>query len=327
MISQFMSTQTLKNKTVLVTGGTGLTGSHMVQGLLQHHAKVIVPYRHIRPYSYLKTEKLDKQVVLVPCDITDYAVVSSLFASHPIDYVIHFAACGSIPNPDHMIELMQNNVMGTTHLLEASRRSDKLKGFIMVSSDKAYGKKNATYVETDPVGGDHPYEVSKAAGDLLARAYNKTFGLPVIVVRAGNIYGPGDLNINRIVPSIMNTAITHEPLHLRSDGTLVRDYIYVSDVVSAYIVLLQQFSSYVGQIFHVSSDRSYSVLELIKEAEHALHQPIPYTVQNSAINEIPTQHIESTKIQKLGWKPTISLEEGMKKTFQWYVRSKEIFNS
>jgi CDP-glucose 4,6-dehydratase len=188
----------------------------------------------------------------------------------------------------------------------------------MVSSDKAYGKKNHTYVETDPVGGDHPYEVSKAAGDLLARSYFATFKLPVIVVRAGNIYGPGDLHLERIFPAIIHTALTNQPLHLRSDGTFVRDYIYVSDVTAAYITILKHCSDHLGQVFHVSSEKSYSVIELIGEAEKALGVRIPFTVNNTAINEIPYQHLECSRIKQLGWRPKTSLTEGFKKTFAWY---------
>jgi CDP-glucose 4,6-dehydratase len=315
----------VENKSILITGGAGFTGSHVAEQLLQQKSKIIIPYRHLFPYSYIATEQLEKKVTLVACDITDFAAIRNLFDTYPIDYIIHFAAQGSIPNPDKMIALMENNVMGTIHVLEAARRSSHCKGFIMVSSDKAYGKKSSTYQETDPVGGDHPYEVSKAAGDLLARAYFKTFNVPVIVVRAGNIYGPGDLSTNRIVPSIIRTAITNEPLHLRSDGTFLRDYIYVSDVARAYVTILKNFTSQVGQIFHVSSDRSYSVIELIEIAARTLKRPIPYTVQNTALNEIPAQHIESNRIKSLGWKQQESLINGLAKTFEWYSRHPDVF--
>ena len=127
-------------------------------------------------------------------------------------------------------ETLESNIMGTVNILEAARLSPKIKGVVVASSDKAYGKKCDNAVETEPMAGDHPYDVSKSCTDLIARMYAKTYDLPVAVSRFGNIYGPGDMNFNRIVPGVMKAILKNETLEIRSDGKFIRDYVYVKDV-------------------------------------------------------------------------------------------------
>ena len=190
----------------------------------------------------------------------------------------------SYANPREAIE---TNVMGTTNILEAARLYARVKRIIVASSDKAYGKFSQPlrsahvlcasvkqhklsaafanslhdgaakrmpsrgfhyeYLESDPLAGDHPYEVSKSAADLIAQTYIKTYHLPVVITRFGNIYGPGDQNFNRIIPGLMQSMISKEKLLIRSDGTFVRDYVYVGDVVSGYQFILDHFDKMEGQ--------------------------------------------------------------------------------
>lgn len=321
------SMEKIKGKNILVTGGTGFVGSHMVKALLAQHARVFVPFRSLDPHSYFVTEKLSRKAVLIMCDIKDKDRVFDIVSKYSIDYIFHLAAQAIVTTAyDNPVETIESNVMGTTHILEAARRFSHVKGVIVASSDKAYGKSRKPYVETDPLKGDHPYEVSKSATDLITQAYAKTYRLPVVVTRFGNIYGEGDLNFSRIIPGIMKSIITKEKLVLRSNGTHVRDYVYVGDVVSGYLFLLGHLDSVKGDVFNLSSDDTYSVKDLIKQAQKVLKRKVSYIIEDSAKNEIPYQHLNFNKIKKIGWNPSHNLYSSLRETYYWYLKfGKHIF--
>ncbi|MFZ5845323.1 MAG: NAD-dependent epimerase/dehydratase family protein [Patescibacteria group bacterium] len=312
----------LTGKNILVTGGTGFVGSHLVEALLDGGARVVVPYRSLDPFSYFATQKLGDRVIMAIGDLKDFNRIFDIIVKYEIEYIFHLAAQAIVTTAYHdPLETIAANVLGTTHVLEAARRYPGIKGVLVASSDKAYGKSSRAYREDDPLRGDHPYEASKAAADLIALAYFKTYNLPVVVTRFGNIYGPGDLNFNRIIPGIMKTLNTGETLVLRSDGTYKRDYVYVKDVVSGYLFLLEKIDKTKGEAFNLSSDDNLSVIDLIKKAEKVLAKKIPYKIANTAINEIPYQHLEYSKIRKLGWRPRFNLSLGLHETYGWYKKT------
>lgn len=305
----------------MVTGGTGFVGSHLVEALVKRGARVVVPFRSIDHASYFMTRGLDKNVVLAHGDITDRRRITDIVSKYEIETIYHLAAQPIVDtayaNP---VETITTNVIGTTHILDAAWQSSTVQRIIVTSSDKAYGKSDKTYSEDHPLAGDHPYEASKSAADIITTAYVKTYGAPVSTVRFGNIYGPGDLNMSRIIPSILHSAITGEELAIRSDGTFVRDYVYVGDVVDAYLYLLEHFDAARGEAFNIASDTSLSVLKLIESAERILGKKIPYIIKNTQKNEIPSQHLNWSKIAKLGWRPKHSLEMGLLETYAWYKK-------
>ncbi len=309
----------LTGKNILVTGGTGFVGSHLVKALLGRHATVFVPFRSLDPRSYFMTERLSKNTVLVSCDLKDKDRVFDIVSKYEIDYIFHLAAQAIVPTAyENPVETIETNIMGTTYILDAARLFTHVKGVIVASSDKSYGKSRKPYIETDPLRGDHPYEVSKSATDLLAHAYAKTYHLPIVVTRAGNIYGEGDLNFSRIIPGIMKAVVTKEKLVIRSDGSYVRDYIYVEDVVSGYLFLLEHRDKTNGEAFNLSSSDSCSVIALIRQTERILKRKIPYVIENSAKNEIPYQHLNAGKIINLGWRPTYSIKNTLPLIRRWY---------
>lgn len=313
------SMEGIKGKQILVTGGTGFVGSHLVEALIERGARVIVPYRSLDSSSYFITQNLDKKVVLASADLKDLRRVFDIVTKYEVEYIFHLAAQAIVTTAYHNpAETISTDIMGTVHVLEAARRYSGIQGIIVASSDKAYGKNAKICKEEDPLRGDHPYEVSKAAADLIAQAYFKTYHLPIVVTRFGNIYGPGDLNFNRIIPGIMKTLLTGEILGLRSDGTYVRDYVYVKDVVAGYLFLWEKIESIKGEAFNLSSQDSLSVIQLIKKAQKVFSRKIPYKIDNNAVNEIPYQHLDWKKIEKLGWLPSYNLEIGMKQTRDWY---------
>ncbi len=314
-----MKSHSVHGQHILVTGGTGFVGSHLVESLIAQGAHVVVPYRSIDPRSYFVTRGLDKHVVLAIGDICDRRRVVDIVTKYEIQTIFHLAAQPIVDtafaNP---LETITTNVIGTAHILDAAWQSTTVERIIVTSSDKAYGKSDTTYTEHHPLAGDHPYEASKSAADIITTSYVKTYGAPVATVRFGNIYGPGDLNMSRIIPSIMKCAIDGSELPIRSDGTFIRDYVYVGDVVDAYLFLIEHFDECTGEAFNIASDTSVSVLQLIEHAERILGTNIRYSIKNTQKNEIPNQHLNWSKIASRGWRPSFSLEKGILETFEWY---------
>lgn len=306
-------------KTILVSGGTGFIGSHLVNELIKKKAHVVVVDIVITHLSVFAQSNLHSKVALELIDIRNREKIFTLFEKYAPSYVFHLAAepivQAAYQNP---YSTFQTNIMGTINILEAARKLHTIKGVIVASSDKAYGKTKEAYNEDSPLKGDHPYDVSKSCTDLIAQTYYKTYGLPVVVTRFGNVYGEGDFHFGRIIPDICKSIINKNTLEIRSDGTYVRDYLYVKDVVNGYLFLLNNINKVKGQAYNFSSQDTLSVLDLIKKAEIILQQKVPYKIFNTAINEIPYQHLNDTKIRKLGWGNTYTLEKTLKNILVWY---------
>ena len=312
----------LINKNILVTGATGLIASHLVEALVKiKGVHIVCLVREKDPRSYFYHKDLDEKVVCVYGDLNDKERVANIVTKYEINYIFHLGAQAIVPtafiNP---YETISTNVMGTTHVLEASRMSPHIEGVIIASTDKAYGKNCTNATEDYPMAGDHPYDASKSSADLISLAYHKTYGLPVAVSRFGNVYGPGDLNMNRIVPGIMKALITNTKLELRSDGSFIRDYVYVKDVVQGYVDLAEKIDKSSGEAFNFGSELNVSVLELIKKVELALDKKVRYSIKNNQKNEIPVQHLSTKKVQSiLGWQGSYDFETSIKETYSWYV--------
>jgi CDP-glucose 4,6-dehydratase len=318
-----MENLALKNKNILVTGGTGFVGSHLVEELLKEGAKVITTYEYFDPKSYFISQDFMNKVVMANVDVTDFDKVFDLVTKFEIDYIFHLAAQAIVPtaysNPRRTIE---SNIMGTVNVLESARLYPKVKAVVVASSDKAYGKLEAgkyTYSEVDPLRGDHPYDVSKSAADLIANMYFKTYQTPVVTTRFGNIYGEGDNNFSRIIPGIMMSLIKKEKLEIRSDGKAVRDYLYVKDVVKGYLMLAQNIEKTKGEAYNFGSSDNLSVIELIEEIEKVLKMKVPYEILNTAKNEIPYQSLCCEKIKKIGWKNQENIKSIVFKIYRWYL--------
>lgn len=319
-----MENMEIKNKffgkNVLVTGGTGFVGSHLIEELLNQGANIITTFEYTDPSSYFIVKGFDKKVTMAKVDVGHYDEVFDLVTKFEVEYIFHLAAQAIVTtayaNPRRTLE---SNIMGTTNILESTRLYPKVKAVVVASSDKAYGKlKSGQYIETDPLRGDHPYDVSKSATDLIANMYFKTYQVPVVTTRFGNIYGEGDNNFSRIIPAIMKVLINKETLELRSDGKSVRDYLYVKDVARGYLMLAQNIEETKGEAFNFGSNDTLSVIELIEEIEKSLKVKVPYKVLNIAKNEIPYQSLGYEKIKKLGWKNEKDVKNTAKEIYEWY---------
>ncbi|PIR75657.1 MAG: sugar dehydratase, partial [Candidatus Magasanikbacteria bacterium CG10_big_fil_rev_8_21_14_0_10_43_9] len=267
----------LSNKNIFVTGGTGLVGSHLVETLLEiEGANIVCLVREKNSKSYFYKQGFEDRVTIVYGDLNDKERIFNIVTAYEIDYIFHIGAQAivqtSFINP---YETFTSNIMGTVHVLEAARLSPRVKGVVVASSDKAYGKNCHNATEDNALAGDHPYDVSKSCTDLIALSYFKTYGVPVTVSRFGNIYGPGDLNMNRIIPGIMKSVIDSTNLELRSDGTFLRDYVYVKDVVDGYVTLAEKIDIAKGEAFNFSSGHNFSVLDLVSKVGSIVEKDVP----------------------------------------------------
>ncbi len=308
--------ENFKSMNILVTGGAGFIGSCLVNKLVEQGHNVVV----IDNLSSGRKENLNPKAKFYEMDVRD-SKIYQIFQDENPETVFHLAAQPIVEiaykNP---LETMETNIMGTANILEACRLKGDIKSIVVTSSDKAYGKaEKLPYTETVPLKGDHPYEVSKSSADLIARAYFKTYGLPVTITRFGNVFGPGDINFDRIIPGIFKSILTDAEFLVRSDGKMIREYIYVDDITNGCIKLAQNIEKIKGEAFNFGSKNIFSVMQVIEKIKDILKVKINYQILNTAKNEIPEQYLDWTKINKtLGWQPEMSFEEGIKKSFDWY---------
>ena len=311
-----------KNKDVLITGCSGFLGSCLTKLLTDRGANVTGLIRDFTPKSALFRNK-DLKINLVSGSLEDIAVLERTIGEYEIDTVFHIAAQAIVGianrNP---ISTFNANIMGTWNLLEACRRSPMVKNIIIASSDKAYGDQEVLpYSENMPLQGSHPYDVSKSCADLIAQTYYKTYGLPVCITRCGNLFGGGDLNFNRIVPQTIKSIINNEAPIIRSDGTFIRDYIYVEDAALAYILLAEKMEelNIYGEAFNFSNEVRLTVLDLVNMILMQMDSKLKPTILNQGSHEIKNQYLSAKKAKDiLGWEPQYDMEQGLSKTIEWY---------
>ncbi len=311
----------LKLKNILVTGGAGFIGSHLVNRLVEMGNKVVVADN----LSSGRKENIDKKAKFYKMNIRS-PKLSDVLKREKIEIVFHLAAQPIVETAySSPLETIESNIMGTSNLLEICRSNGKLKSIVVASSDKAYGKSDKLpYTEDSPLRGDHPYEVSKTATDLIAQTYFKTYNLPVVITRFGNTFGPRDFNFSRIIPGVFKSIIKNKKLLIRSDGKMIREYVYVNDVVEGCIKIVQNIDKIKGEAFNFGSKNIFTVIELIKKIEEILNTKVNYKILNIAKNEIPKQYLDWTRAKTiLNWQPKTSFEEGIKQSFNWY---KEFFS-
>lgn len=311
----------MEGMNIIITGGAGFIGSNLVDELVKTSNNIIVVDRKIAPKSIFSQHALQKKVMFLQIDIRDKEKVFEVFRKYKPSHIIHLAAQTIVTTAfDNPLETFETNILGSINIFEACRVIGNVKRIVFASSDKAYGKTKKTYTEDSPLAGDHPYDVSKSSADLIAQTYFKTYNLPVIITRFGNVYGEGDLHFDRIIPGLCKAVIKKNTFEIRSDGQYIRDYVYVKDVAGGYIFLLTYKGNLNGEAYNFSSMDTFSVLELIKKIETTLEVKIPYKILNLAHNEIPYQHLDDTKIRKLGWQPRFRLEETLPQILTWYKK-------
>jgi CDP-glucose 4,6-dehydratase len=318
------SSMNWSGRSVLVTGATGIVGSWLCEELLRRGAYVTALVLDNDRRSRFYAEGIDARCSIVNGNLAELADCMRAINVNDVEIVFHLGAQtivgAALRDP---LECFESNIRGTYNLLEAARRLPGLAGRIVVaSSDKAYGDSPVLpYTEDMPLRGMHPYDVSKSCTDLLALTYAHTYSLPVTVARCGNIYGGGDLNWSRIVPGTIRSLLRGESPILRSDGSMIRDYIYVRDVVDAYILLAENLdrSDVSGEAFNFSPESEVTVLEIVQAIANAMHATIQPTILNEVKMEIIRQTLDSAKARRvLGWQCAYDLQSGLRESIDWY---------
>jgi CDP-glucose 4,6-dehydratase len=316
-----------KNRNVLITGATGFLGTWLSKDLIDRGANVIALVRDDIPNMPMRTMGIyDKLAAAVDGDITDYQSTKRVFSEYEIDTCFHLAAQTIVGvaknNPTNTFKV---NILGSWNIFEAARTTEQLKSIVIASTDKVYGEPiKLPITEDHPLLAAYPYDASKACVERLARTYFSTYRLPIAITRCCNIYGGGDLNFSRIIPGTIRSIISNQDPVLRSDGTPVRDFIYVKDAASAYVTLAENMEKkgVKGEAFNFGSNAPINMLDLVKSIIKASgRKNLKPDVQGKKKPdaEIDEQYLSSEKANLvLGWKPKFGLDAGLKETIRWY---------
>ncbi len=315
--------------TTLVTGGAGFIGSNFVRHLLEHDPTRRVVVLDALTYAGHRATLADvaehPRFAFVHADITDPVAVRAVFEAGPfgdgIDEVVHFAAESHV---DRSIEgpavFLHTNVLGTQVLLDAARER-KVRRFVQIGTDEVYGHLNNTdapFTERSPIDPRSPYSASKAAADHLALAYHRTYGLPVVVTRCSNNYGPFQFP-EKLIPVMILNAFANKPLPVYGSGLNIRDWIHVHDHCAAILAVLQKAPA--GRVYNIGGGAERTNLWIVRRILEILGRPeslIQYVADRPGHDW--RYAIDSTRIRtELGWAPSRRLDDGLAETVEWYL--------
>jgi CDP-glucose 4,6-dehydratase len=283
--------------------------------------------RDFDPASRFRREGIEERCTIALADLGDQEALLRVLNEHEVGEVFHLAAQTIVGTANRSpLGTWEANVRGTYTLLEACRALGGVQRVVVASSDKAYGShEELPYREDFPLEPVFPYDVSKAAADLIARSYAATYGMPVAVTRLANVYGPGDLNWSRIVPDTASALARGERPVIRSDGTPERDYLYVEDAVDAYLAVAASLDrpELNGRAWNAGWGRPVSVLDLVRTLISVSGVDVEPDVRGEGVpaGEIDRQYLDSSAIRaELGWEPKWELERGLRAAWEWYER-------
>ena len=313
-----------QGRTVFVTGATGLMGGWLIKYLLHEGAEVVALVRDAAPRCMVSREGLIHQIGVVTGCVEDLRLLHRTLAEYSVDTVFHLAAqpLVGVAKVDP-IGTLSTNVLGTWNVLEACRQA-KVPRVVVASSDKAYGQSSSLpYLETHPLQGRYPYDVSKSCADLIASMYASTYGSSVGIVRCGNLFGGGDLNFSRTLPGVIRSTLRGEHFVIRSDGKFVRDFLYVKDAARAYMLVaekLAQGTAASGEAYNFSLEVRFTVLDLVQAVLVKMgRSDLKPIIQNTASAEIREQYMDASKARnQLGWRPAYTMDQAIAETIDWY---------
>lgn len=311
---------------MLVTGAHGFVGAWLAERLLDEGARVVVPRRDSRADSRLRTEGIEERCDVVEADVGNYEEVLRVLHEYRVRAVFHLAGqsvagiAGRSP-----YSTWDSNVRGTYTVLEACRAArelgERIERVVVASSGLAYGGGEPPWREDSPLEPVSPYAVSKAAADLIARSYARSFELPVAVTRMASVYGGGDLEFSRLVPDACRALVAGERPVIRSDGAPVREFVYVEDAVAAYIAVAGSLddAAMQGRAWNVGGEAT-SVLDLVERLVRASGSELEPDVRGEESGGPDRQELDSSAIAtELGFEPAWDLDRGLRATYEWYA--------
>ena len=314
---------------ILITGGLGLLGKSLVSLLAKKKYNVFILDKSKNKIR----NKLIKgnQIKFVYGNFQNKPFIEKIVKKNKISVIFHTGAItqvlDSLKKP---YETYKNNIMGTINILHCIKKINPNIIFIFSSSDKAYGEvKNKYYLETDNMSSVYPYDLSKSCADLICQSYSKVYGLKIGIVRCGNLYGPGDFNKNRLIPETIMSALDNKNLKIRSSGKLVRDYLYITDAVSAYYMIMKNLQSNNKKnllIYNVGSKDNMSVIKLVNLILVLMNKKhLKPIILNKSKKELIFQKLNYSKIKReLNWKQKLTIKKGLRDTINWYTKNYSI---
>ncbi len=313
-----------KNKKVFITGANGFLGSHLTKALVKRGVRPFALVYEENPGSVFEQEDLTEKSHVIRGDVRDLSLIRRILRERQIDVVFHLAAQAIVDQAiNDPLGTFETNVQGTWNILEAVKDYRNVERVIVASSDKAYGQHdNLPYREDiHSLNVGYPYEVSKTCADMICQSYFKTFGVPVCITRCTNLYGPGDLKFNRIVPNTIKQLYFGNAPLIRDTGASLRDYLFVEDAAEGYIKLAEKMDKTMyGQPFNISTNKPLSVADTINIITKEMSKDIKPRVVKTKGFEIRHQYSSYDKAKKLlGWEPKHDFLSGLKKTIPWYT--------
>lgn len=336
------------SRTVLITGGAGFIGSALIRYLIESSDHQIVNVDKLTYAGNLETlnsVKDNSRYTFIQQDVSDYESIEAIFSTYKPDVVMHLAAESHVDRSiDGPAEFIQSNIVGTYTMLEVARKywsglDEKKKGdfhFHHISTDEVYGSLGETglFTETTSYKPNSPYSASKASSDHLVRAWHETYGLPTVISNCSNNYGPFQYP-EKLIPLVIEKAVSGEPIPIYGQGTNVRDWLYVVDHVEALFKIATEGKA--GEVYNVGGYNEKTNLEVVNTICSLLDEITPrpngkpYQQQITFVSDRPGHDqryaIDASKIKRdLGWTPKETFDSGMKKTVQWYLNNKDWYS-
>ena len=313
-----------ERRSVFITGAYGMLGYWMVRALLNRGARIVLLKRDEVTGSAIRLEGLEQRCNVVQGTIVDYALVERTIAEYEVDTVFHLAAQTIVGVSNKSpVSTFETNIKGTWNVMEAARLNG-VQRTIVAASDKSYGAHDTLpYREDFALLPKYPYDVSKACTDMIARSYWHTFGVPVAVTRFANLYGGGDLNPSRLITEMVNAVLHGRNPVIRSDGSPERDFLYAGDAANAYLAIADALDAGTarGEAYNAGGDAPHSVREIVDLVVKVAGSDVVPEYQGTGTpeGEIDRQYVDSSKLREAsGWAPEVDLEEGLRRTVEWY---------
>lgn len=310
---------------IMITGGAGFIASHVTILLTQKYPHYNIFVYDILDYcanlKNLKAIENAPNFKFIKGDICNFDMVKFVMEQFKIDSVLHFAAQSHVDiSLKNSLKFTEVNVVGTHVLLESARQCN-IKRFIHVSTDEVYGTTDTVSDVNQALEPTNPYACSKLAAECTIKAYQKCFKMPIIISRGNNVYGPHQF-LEKVIPKFISRLLKGKKCCIHDDGSSERDFLYVTDVAEAFDLLLH--NGKVNEFYNIGSTKGVTVLELARKLVSFIKK-VPPGKEDEFIEYVPGRilddkryKIDSSRIKQLGWSPKIDIDEGLKKTIEWY---------